>query len=161
SQAAARAGAPGSLASTIRNGLPCCRAQCRARVVPIEAGKPLPSVMKRVASLSRTFHSVRCRGCDNSVSFSCGYLANRPGGWGKSLAPPSLGHPPPTVGAATEGGVRRGAVAAALPAADDLHAGMMAEPARNTIAGRIASASSDPAAGRLAAAQFANDARRE
>src|SRR5262249_41240469 len=51
--------------------------------------------MISVALLSRTFHSVRCSGCELGVSLRCGYLASRPGGSVKSSAQPPFGHQPP------------------------------------------------------------------
>ena len=84
-----------SLASTTNSGLPCWWAHRWARRVPMETDNPPLSVMMRVASLSRTFHSVRWRGCRPGVSLRWEYFARRPGGSGKSSAQPPFGHQPP------------------------------------------------------------------
>src|SRR5262245_4364300 len=64
-------------------------------MVPIEIDRPSWSVMISVASLSRTFQRVRCKGCGSGVSLSLGYLVSKPGGSGRSSAQPPFGHQPP------------------------------------------------------------------
>jgi hypothetical protein len=54
-----------------------------------------PLVSTRVASLSRTFHSVRCTGSFEGVSRSSGNSARMPGGSLRSSAQPPAGHHPP------------------------------------------------------------------
>ena len=51
-------------------------------LLPMDTDKSSLSVRMRIASPSRTFHSVRCSGWRSGVSLSWGYLANRPGGSG-------------------------------------------------------------------------------